>query len=158
MAALLAYDAGGNVVATLDSMVVRTATGDVVGLVDFGAHERDGQPLAEIWTNDQAVGSGTWPEFLGGRAHEFRVELEPGWSRTDPNRSGYRIRALLHRFSGQRRERAEVEQAIAAVLAKLPPPDERTAADQAAISPALAAVVGAPGSVLPLDAAGRTRL
>ena len=44
---------------------------------------------------------GTWPEWIGGRAHDFKVELQ-----------GKQIKALVHKASGHRRERAPVEAEI----------------------------------------------
>ncbi|HLY14281.1 MAG TPA: hypothetical protein VKR24_08000, partial [Candidatus Limnocylindrales bacterium] len=100
---LIAYDADGNVVGTLDTMVHRNAAGEVDGLYDFEAHELAGGKHRDIWFIDGAAGSGTWPEWLGGSAHYFRVEL-----------SGKRITALVHRTSGHRRERHQIEYAIEA--------------------------------------------
>lgn len=136
---LLAYDAEGNVVATLDYMVARNEAGDVVGMVDFEAHEIAGGELTDIWHNDAAAGSGTWPEWIGGRAHDFRVELEPGWSRSKPRgrRPDHRIRALVHRASDHRRERVAVEVKVE------PGADIRD-------------MIGAPDRPLQLDDEGRT--
>jgi len=100
---LIAYDAAGNVVATLDHVVVRDADGEVTGLVDFAAHEGADGKLRDIWNAGSAVGSATWPEWIGGRAHDFRVELD-----------GKRIKALVHKDSGHRRERSAIEAAIKA--------------------------------------------
>ena len=96
---LIAYDAAGNVVATLDFMVARDVEGNVLGLIDFAAHEAAGGKLRDIWEMSDAVGSGTWPEWIGGRAHDFRVELSPE----------KQISALVHKASGHRRGRAAVE-------------------------------------------------
>lgn len=105
---LLAYDSVGSVVATLDYCV---QSGDDVdrtpiGLVDFMAHEEAGGEHTEIWTVSGAAGSKVWPEWLGSRAHDFRVELTgpPGQKR---------IGALVHKTSGHRRERAAIDAAIA---------------------------------------------
>jgi hypothetical protein len=57
-----------------------------------------------VWDVKGAVGSGTWPEFLAGRVHDFRVERADG-----------RISALVHKGSGRRRERAKIEAAISKV-------------------------------------------
>jgi len=102
---LLAYDGNGDVVATLDHVVARDDHGNVVGLVDFEAHEAAGAEHTDIWNVSNATGSKVWPEWLGGRAHEFRVELAgpPG---------AKRITALVHRDSGHRRDRAAIEAAI----------------------------------------------
>jgi hypothetical protein len=134
---LLAYSSDGTVVATLDHLVARDADGNVLGLVDFAAHEASGGALTEIWQVSNAVGSGTWPEFLGGRAHEFRVEL-------DGPSGAKRISALVHKSSGHRRDRAAVEAAIAAVE-----PDAVGRRD-------IRHLVGGPDRPLKLDENGRT--
>lgn len=105
---LIAYDAQGNVVATLDHMVAKDDDGNVIGLVDFAAHEDAGGRLRDIWENSAAVGSGTWPEWLKGGAHDFKVELDP-----NPGPARARIKALVHKKSGFRRERSSIEAAIA---------------------------------------------
>lgn len=107
MRSLLAYDAEGNVVATCGHMVIKDEDGKVIGLVDFAAHEEAGGRLRDIWENDQAVGSGTWPEWLGGAAHHFTVELDPS-----PGQARAKIAALVHKKSGHRRERAVIEAEI----------------------------------------------
>lgn len=136
---LLAYDADGNVVATLDYLVARDDAGEVTGLVDFEAHEAAGGELTDVWRVDGAKGSKTWPEWIGGRAHDFRVELAgpPG---------GKRIAAIVHRASGHRRQRADVEAAIAEriVAANGQPADVRD-------------LVGGPDRPLLIDDHGRTR-
>lgn len=132
---LIAYDAAGNIVATSDYMVARNDQGDVVGLVDFAAHEAAGGKLTDIWRNDRAIGSGTWPEFLGGQAHSFRVELDPA----------KRIIALVHTRSGHRRAREAIEANIA---------DRISAAGS---EPAdIRDLVGGPTATLVLDDDGRT--
>ena len=132
---LIAYDANGNVVATLDYAVQHDADGAVVGLIDFAAREEAGLPVTDIWTASEAVGSKVWPEWIGGRAHEFKVELDglPG---------AKHIAALVHKTSGHRRVRTEV--AIAAVK-----PDADGARD-------IRGIVGGPGSPLILDEDGQT--
>lgn len=103
---LLAYDEDGHVIATLDYLVrYDPVTGEPVGLVDFGAHEDAGGAMTDVWTVEGAKGSKVWPEWLGQRAHEFRVLLEgaPG------NR---RAEALIHLDSAHIRYRGEVEAAI----------------------------------------------
>ena len=133
---LLAYDSAGNVLGTLDYLVARDEAGNVLGLIDFGAHEEARGKLRDIWEVAGAAGSATWPEWLGGQAQEFRVELEPG---------GKRIAALVHRQGGRRRERAVLEAAIA----------ERVA--QANGRPAdIRDLVGGPDRPLRLDARGET--
>lgn len=135
---LIAYDAAGNVVATLDYVVARDAEGNAIGLVDFEAHELTGGELTDIWYNELASGSKTWPEWIGMRAHDFRVELDGPAGRK-------RIAALVHRRSGHRRQRAAVETAIA---------DRITAAGG---EPAdIRDLVGGPEFPLVLDDEGRT--
>lgn len=135
MRALLAYDATLSVVATLDYAVARNAKGDVIGLVDFGAHEDAGGKLRAIWEVSSATGSATWPEWLGGQAHDFKVELD----------GQKRITALVHKTSGHRRDRAAIEAAIAAA-----PVDQQTGDRD------LRAIVGGPTRALVLDPQGRT--
>ena len=149
---LIAYNAAGDVLATLDALVVHDDVGEALGLVDFEAAEAAG-PLrlrpdgsGGVWNVAGAAGSGTWPEFLGLRAHEFRVELD-----------GLRVAALIHvgrgptlagpavAGSGHRRERAAIEAAIA----------ERIAAANG--EPAdIRDIVGGPDRPLILDDEGRT--
>lgn len=104
---LIAWNDGGEVVATLDHLV-RVEDGTVIGLVDFAAHERAGGRLRDVWTVSNAVGSGTWLEWLSESAHDFTVELDP-----NPSPARARIKALVHKKSGHRRERASIEAAIA---------------------------------------------
>jgi hypothetical protein len=132
---LIAYDAAGAVVATLDFMAARDEQGEVIGLIDFAAHEAAGGKFRDIWVNDQAIGSGTWPEWLGIQAHAFDVDLD----------AEKRIVALVHRASGRRRERAAVEEAIALRIA--------AAGDEPAD---LRDLVGGPGAPLVLDEQGAT--
>jgi hypothetical protein len=136
MSELLAYDADGNVVATLGHMVARDAAGNVIGLIDFDAHEAADGEHTDIWRVSGAKGSKVWPEWLGAGAHDFRVELA--------GKSGRKhIAALVHKESGHRRERAAVEAAIAAV------PVVNGARD-------IRHLVGGPTKPLALDAEGRT--
>jgi hypothetical protein len=53
---LIAYDADGNVVATLDKLVVRDDDGKPA-LVDFAAHEASGARLRDIWEASDAIRS-----------------------------------------------------------------------------------------------------
>lgn len=99
MSMLLAYDGTGNVVATLDFMVVLDEKGNAIGLIDFGAHEDSGGKLRDIWNVSTAIGSATWPEQIGGRAHDFSVVLD----------GDKRIAALVHKQSEKRRERGKVK-------------------------------------------------
>lgn len=129
---LLAYDADGNVLGGLTQLVkYDPETGDVLGLEDFADDEANGRPHApdpndpEPWrighgswtigptdgSPNPVKGSKVWPEELGGRAAEFRVELT--------GKSGNkRITALVHKTSGHRRVRAAVEAAITDRIAK----------------------------------------
>lgn len=144
---LVAYDADGNIVATLDYMVARNEAGNAVGLLDFDAYEAAGGRLRDIWNVQGAAGSGTWPEWIGSKAHEFRVELEPRWKRSTSRakRSDNRIRALVHKQSGLRRERTTTEAAIAQRIAKA-----------AGGSADIRDLVGGPERPLVLDNEGRT--
>lgn len=137
VASLLAYDADGKVIATLGHMVARGPDGQVVGLIDFEAHEAAGGELTDIWRVPGAAGSKTWPEFLGSQAHGFTVEKEEGPS------GAKRITALVH-ASGHRRERAAIEAAIAKV--KLDGKGNRD----------IRHVVGGPDKPLLLDDRGKT--
>jgi len=136
VSSLIAYDAAGNVVATLDHMVARDDRGDVVGLIDFAAHEANGGEHTDIWHVANAAGSKIWPEWIGSRAHEFKVELagEPGRKQ---------ITALVHKDSGHRRERHMIEHAIASTPVVDGVRDIRH-------------VVGGPQKPLHLDEHGRT--
>jgi len=134
MRSLIAYDAAGNVVATLDHLVARSETGKVIGLVDFGAQEEEGE-LLQVWNVHGAKGSGTWPEWLGSQAHSFKVERANG-----------RIAALVHKDTGHRRERDKIEAAIAKRV--------KAAGDNPAD---LRDLVGGPDRPLLLDDRGRTR-
>ncbi len=147
---LLAYDADGRVTATLDYVIAQDEAGNPLGLVDFGELEATGK-LTEIWNVSNAVGSGTWPEWLGSRAHEFTVELDPSHPQ--------RIRALRHAgrkarpapgsravpASDHRRDRDAVEQEISRRIsaARGAPADIRD-------------LVGGPERPLKLDDEGRT--
>lgn len=151
---LLAYNAGGEVVGTLDYLVARDETGKVLGLYDFAAHEAKGGKLRDFWqfSPAQAVGSGTWPEFLGHRAHEFRVELE-----------GKRI-VRLHHPSKHVRHRVRVEDAITkaheSAIAEIRKQAKlRKGLDVEITAPVvdLRAIVGGPSKPLELDEDGRTR-
>lgn len=99
---LLAYDAGGNIMATLDYLVLSDEDGNPVGIVDFDAHEAAGGEHTDIWVVEGAAGSKSWPEWIGGRAHEFQVELAG-----PPGRK--HIAALIHKSSRHRRERAAID-------------------------------------------------
>jgi len=149
---LIAFDAAGDIIDTLDRVVVYGPDGQVVGLVDFAAHEAAGGSLTDVWhvavDGVPASGSGTWPEFLGGRAHDFRVERADG-----------RIVALVHKVSGHRRERADAEEAVREIVREIvgrdldpdQPPDRAHNTRRA-----LRERLGSPSRPLGLDAAGRT--
>lgn len=111
LCSLIAYDANGDVVATLDHVVAKDSEGRVVGLVDFEAQELSGGELTDIWQVSGATGSKTWPEWIGPRIYDFRVELVglPGRKR---------ITSLVHKVSGFRRERAAIEAEIARRIAE----------------------------------------
>lgn len=132
---LIAYDVAGNVIATIDSMLAHDADGNVTGLYDFAAHEAAGGKLRDFGDQQGAVGSATWPEWIGGRAHDFTVELD----------GAKRIVALVHKESGHRRERADIEDKISKRIAKSKgePVDIRD-------------LVGGPNRALNLDDRGRT--
>lgn len=139
---LICYDSEGNVTSTLESLVARDPdTGQVVGIVDFLTHEEEGgkfrvdaQRPNGIINDPRAVGAGAWPEWLGARAAEFKVEVHDG-----------KITRLRHRDSGHVRDRAKIEKAIAdrKKAAKGEPADIRD-------------LVGGPTKPLELDGAGRT--
>ena len=167
---LIAYDAQGNVVALKDHMVAKDEDGNVIGLVDFAAHEEAGGRLRDIWENERAVGSGTWPEWLGGGAPDFKIALDP-----NPGQAPARIAALVHKTSGHRRERASIEAAIAertneAKLAAKKTGDEQRALLKARkvaakviakftdppIKVDLRDILGGPNRPLLLDADGKT--
>lgn len=139
----IAWDAGGDVIAVLETLVVHDEEGQLLGVVDIAELERSGGEMIEAWRVEGAAGSGSWPEWIGGRALEFRVELEPGWTHAavDPERP-HRVRALVHKGSGHRRERGAIEGAAAQVK-----PDRR--AD-------LRRITGGTDRPLRLDDRGRT--
>ena len=105
---LIAYDADGNVVATLDywSSTTTIPTGRRWASSTSPPTRRRAASTPTSGRSHGAKGSKVWPECLGGRAHEFRVEL-------DGPAGGKRIGALVHKESGHRRERAAIEAEIA---------------------------------------------
>lgn len=135
---LLAYDADGNVIATLDYAIALNPDKSPRGVVDFGEQEESGLEHTAIWQVSAAVGSKFWPEWIGSAAHQFRVELEGPAGRK-------RIAALVHRESAVRRERAALEAAIAERI--------RDASDEPAD---IRDLVGGPDRPLPLEPDGRT--
>lgn len=148
---LLAYDAAGNVIATLDHMVAQDAARNVVGLVDFEAHELAGGSLTDIWIVSGAVGSGTWPEWLGAGAHDFTVDLDPGFGPPGFVPGRHRIGALVHKTSGFRRERAAV---MAEIAARTAAATERTPEGRPIVD--LRDLLGSPTRPLRIGPAGRT--
>lgn len=155
MSMLIAYDAAGNVVATLDSVVALDEAGNVISHVDFAAHEAAGGEHTDIWVQSNATGSKVWPEWLGGAAQDFRVELEgePGHKRIaalvrKPTLAGDRDAGGKLRpatAGGHRRERAAIEAAIADRIAK----GQGQPAD-------IRDIVGGPDRPLHLDDKGQT--
>jgi hypothetical protein len=157
---LIAYDEQGNIVAGRDFQVVYDEdTGEPLGMIDFLAAEAAGIPNTEFWNlqtfdyeivNGKEVavlrdpqpvrGSKAWPEWLGGRAVEFRVVLAG-----PPDNK--RIVKLVHKKSGHERERAVIEAAIA----------DRIAEAQRDNRPAdIRDLVGGPDRPLFLDKDGKT--
>jgi hypothetical protein len=132
---LIAYDASGVVVATMDYLVRYDENGLAIGLVDFAAHEEAGGELTDVWRVSNAVGSKTWPEWLGTKAHRMTVELVG-----PPGRK--HLAALVHP-SGHRRVRADIEAAI----------EERIRNGNGDIR----GIVGGPGRPLQLDEEGKTK-
>lgn len=113
---LIAWDADGNIIATLDTLVYRDpASGEAVGVVDMQTHEATGGRLRDIAEVEGAVQAGTWIEELGGQAHDFRVELDPEWTREDPAHP-FLVQALVHKSSRVKRKRADAEKRILAAL------------------------------------------
>ena len=100
MGTAIAYDRAGNIVASMDHLAIPDETGRVYA-VDLIGCERAGVKLRDLWFVSGASGSTTWPEYLGERFHEFRVELDP----THPLRG----RRLVHRRSGHVRDRESIE-------------------------------------------------
>jgi len=129
MGMLVAWDAGGTIVATLDFMAARNDRGEASGIVDFSAY--DGGQMLDIWRVDRAAGSGHWPEWLGSQIIGWRAEHGAG-----------RVNALVHP-GGHRRERTSLDDAIATA------PLIGEARD-------LRGIVGGPNAPLRLDEAGRT--
>lgn len=107
---LLAYDTDGHVIASLDYLVKRDADGNVLGLHDFGAEEENGHEFDSatnsegIWHVEGARGCKVWPQWLK-EPHEYTVEKEG-------KRGKKKIGALVHRPTGQRIPRSDVDGAI----------------------------------------------
>ncbi|MBA2439586.1 MAG: hypothetical protein H0V50_02800 [Thermoleophilaceae bacterium] len=106
---LIAYDAAGGVVGTLDYLVRYDANGVALGLVNFYAITEAGGQLTDVWTNSAATGSDVWPQWINSDIYKFTVEVigPPG---------AKRITALVH-SSGRRTERAAIEAGIEARIA-----------------------------------------
>lgn len=103
---LLAYNADGRVVATLDYLSpVHPVTQEPLGRVDLALVEASGAKLRHLYMVEGAVGSGTWPEFLGVAAHDFYVVVDPSYR--------HRIRYLWHPESDHVRDREDIENAVA---------------------------------------------
>lgn len=133
---------------TIEGTTLTDLEGERVGLADFEGHEAEGGALADYGRSGSAVGSATWPEWLRGRdLRNFDIEFEPGWSRhtARAERPDHRIAALVHKASGHRRERADLEAEIAGRIADAhgEPADIRD-------------LVGGPDRPLLLDDEGRT--
>jgi hypothetical protein len=155
---LIAYDERGNVIHTLDYMVVLDPdTQEPLGMLDFLLCEENGIGNIEFWKvltydldengnkvlrDPQPVkGSKVWPEWIGGSAHQFRVILAG-----PPGRK--RIVKLIHKQSGHVRDREQIEAAIA----------ERVEKAKAQGVPAdLRDLLGGPDRPLKLDEDGRNR-
>lgn len=134
---LVAYDRSGNITTVLEFLVLPDGEGGY-GLVDLEEAERSGLKLRELWEVSGASGSAHWPEHLGERFHEFRVERD--------RRFSLPARRLVHRRSGHVRDRAAIEAAVQE--AKGRPREERAAA--------LRAAIGHEFAPLDLDRDGRT--
>lgn len=134
---LIAYDRSGNIVTVLEFLVLPDGEGSY-GLVDLEETERSGLKLRTLWEVSGASGSAHWPEHLGERFHEFRVERD--------RRFSLPARRLVHRRSGHVRDRAIIEAAVQE--AKGRPLRERAAA--------LRAAIGHEFAPLDLDPDGRT--
>lgn len=137
---LYAYDRSGNIVATLDHLVIEDEDG-VARLVDFEATEESGTRLRELWEVSGASGSTTWPEHLGERAPEFRVELDA--------RQPLRCRRVVHRRSGVVRDRQGIADRLGAAQ------DEQLRAGARRVD--VRGALGEPGRPIALDADGRDR-
>jgi len=125
----LAYNAAGDVVATLDYLVRPEGIVDLVGLDEEGR-------LGEVFSVQGATGAGTFPAYLGAQAHDYRVIQAAG-----------KITALQHKTNGSRIERADIE---ARIIAKLE-------AEQGNPQINLTEVIGAPDRPLSLTTEGKLR-
>jgi len=110
----IAWDADGNVIATLDTLVYRDPASGEVCMVDMQTHEATGGRMREVAEAEGAIAAGTWIEELGGQAHDFRVELDPTWTRE--NDKPFAVTALVHKSSRVKRKRADAEKRIVAAV------------------------------------------
>lgn len=148
---MVGWDADGIVRLTVELFLRYDPATDRPIVVDFEETERAGTDLRELYCirdrdgNDRLAGYGSWPEWLPpDKVHgRFRVDLRPG-----PRGGSPKVRALVHRQSGVRREREVIEAAIAERVRRAKERDEL--AD-------LRDLVGGPDRPLPLDDEGRTR-
>lgn len=145
---MVAWNADDEIIATFSFMAKRDDDGEVIGHYDFEAHELAGGDMTLLWKVPGAVASATWPEFIGMRAHDFRVRRRPG-----PKGVTHLITALEHKVSGHRRERVDVEAKLvarrASHKASLPPGQEGV------VYTPVGDIVGGPGKPLPLGDDGR---
>lgn len=141
---LIAYDRQGNVICALDFLVNEDEDG-TYRLVDLEGTEAAGTKLRELWEVSGASGSTTWPEYLGERFPEFRVQLD--------RRFKHAGRRLVHRRSGVARDRVAVEDAI--VARKEAARQEAKAGRRPRFD--LRPVIGSPMSPIVLDDTGRDR-
>jgi hypothetical protein len=109
-AAVLIWDADGNVTGTVE-FLVQTMPDDSVQVVDLVAHDEAGT-LGDIIDAPDAAGMGAFPLFIGSRAHEYRVDVAAG------KVTAGKVTALVHRSNGNRIERDEVEARVEARLAE----------------------------------------
>lgn len=160
---------------------ITTREGEVAVVADFSSHEEAGGALGDYGSNAQAVGSATWPEWLHMRdVQACDLEFESGWSRHTPRgeRPAFRLRALVNKASGHRRDRRDIEAAIEGRIAAKRAEAEAKAAVMRAAMPArrdaqgrflprspvvvesepadIRDLVGGPGDPLRLDSSGKT--
>lgn len=156
---LIAYDSQGNVIATLGHSVVHDDDGDVVGMVDFGAHEQAGGEMTDVWIVEQEV-RGTerpgpdWSLCPGGPDVGHRADKSSGecpggeyrrfakGSKTWPEWIAGRVydfRVELHGPPGQKRISALVHRASGA--------RRERAVIEAAIASRIAEANGAPADI-----------
>ena len=123
----------------------RTRTASVVGLIDFAAHEAGRRATARhLGTLRCGRLARHGPNGSAARAHDFRVELDP-----NPGKARARIKALVHKQSGHRRERADIEAAISGRIEQAKR-EGKKAAD-------IRDIVGGPDRPLLIDEKGKTK-